>query len=96
MASEKAHNAILLLPTEGGDADVWKDRGAVFEIMFSVRDPPSKCANAPAELLESAPDCAGWSCVFSARANSVKIPSRQQKTNTRALALPVSCRTRIT
>ena len=54
-AREQACNARLLqgCPPRDGDADVRKDRGAAFEIMFSIRDASSKRSNAPAELLES-------------------------------------------
>ena len=40
-------------PPKDGDADVWKNRGATFDIMFSLRDPSSKRTNPRAELLES-------------------------------------------
>ena len=68
----------------------------LFEIMFSIRDPSSKRTNAPKELLEST-TTAGEDHVFSVqakiqtRARADKTQFRQQKANTRALALPDSC-----
>ena len=76
-------------PLTDGDADVWKDRGAVFENLFSVRDPLWKSTNAPAELLESTL-IATEDHVSQTRTHAGKISFRQKKDNTRARSPPVS------